>query len=89
MLWHYRQPELTAESFTTDGFFHADDFGQRRADGLLKITGRAKELFKTAQGKYVEPAPIENHLHAHPLVELSLCWPASRGRLRTPFWRPL
>ena len=39
---------------------------------MLKITGRAKELFKTAKGKYVAPAPIENRLNAHPMVELSL-----------------
>jgi long-chain acyl-CoA synthetase len=30
-----------------------------------------KELFKTAKGKYVAPAPIENKLNEHPLVELS------------------
>jgi acyl-CoA synthetase (AMP-forming)/AMP-acid ligase II len=36
------------------------------------LTGRKKELFKTAKGKYVAPAPIENRLNAHPMVELSL-----------------
>ena len=69
---YYRQPELTAASFTEDGFFRTGDLGERRADGMLKITGRAKELFKTAKGKYVAPAPIENRINAHPMVELSL-----------------
>ena len=41
-------------------------------NGLLKLTGRLKELFKTSKGKYVAPAPIENMLNAHPMVELSL-----------------
>ena len=69
---YYRQPELTAESFTEDGFFRTGDLGESRADGLLKITGRSKELFKTAKGKYVAPAPIENHLNAHPMIESSI-----------------
>jgi long-chain acyl-CoA synthetase len=29
-------------------------------------------MFKTAKGKYVAPAPIENKLNAHPLIELSM-----------------
>jgi long-subunit acyl-CoA synthetase (AMP-forming) len=69
---YYKRPDLDAESFTEDGFFRTGDLGERRADGLLKITGRLKELFKTAKGKYVAPAPIENLLNAHPMVELSL-----------------
>jgi len=69
---YYKQPELTAESFTEDGFFRTGDLGERSASGMLKLTGRAKELFKTAKGKYVAPAPIENRLNAHPMVELSL-----------------
>jgi long-subunit acyl-CoA synthetase (AMP-forming) len=48
---YYKQPELTAASFTPDGFFRTGDLGERRPDGLLKLTGRAKELFKTAKGK--------------------------------------
>ncbi|MFU8821698.1 MAG: AMP-binding protein [Gammaproteobacteria bacterium] len=69
---YYKQPELTAESFTEDGFFRTGDLGERRPDGLLKITGRAKELFKTAKGKYVAPAPIENQLNMHPMVEMAM-----------------
>jgi long-chain acyl-CoA synthetase len=69
---YYKQPELTAESFTADGFFRTGDLGERTPEGMLKLTGRAKELFKTAKGKYVAPAPIENLINAHPMVELSL-----------------
>ena len=69
---YYKQPELTRESFTEDGFFRTGDLGERRPDGLLKITGRAKELFKTAKGKYVAPAPIENLINSHPMVEMSM-----------------
>ena len=69
---YFKRPDLDVESFTEDGFFHTGDLGELRADGLLKITGRLKELFKTAKGKYVAPAPIENLLNAHPMVELSL-----------------
>jgi long-subunit acyl-CoA synthetase (AMP-forming) len=71
MVGYYKQPELTAEVFTEDGYFRTGDKGERRSDGLLKLTGRVKELFKTAKGKYVAPAPIENRINEHPLVELS------------------
>jgi long-chain acyl-CoA synthetase len=71
MIGYYKQPELTAESFTEDGFFKTGDRGARTPEGLLKITGRVKELFKTAKGKYVAPSPIENRINEHPLVELS------------------
>ncbi|MEZ5730472.1 MAG: AMP-binding protein [Burkholderiaceae bacterium] len=69
---YYKRPDLDAESFTEDGFFRTGDLGEIDAKGLLKITGRAKELFKTAKGKYVAPAPIENRINAHPMVELSM-----------------
>jgi long-subunit acyl-CoA synthetase (AMP-forming) len=72
MVGYYKRPDLDAESFTEDGFFKTGDQGQQRADGLLKITGRVKELFKTSKGKYVAPAPIENKLNVHPLIEMSI-----------------
>jgi long-subunit acyl-CoA synthetase (AMP-forming) len=68
MLGYYRQPELTADSLTQDGFFRTGDRGELDEIGRLKITGRVKEIFKTSKGKYVAPAPIENRL-SHPKVE--------------------
>ncbi|MBS0315031.1 MAG: AMP-binding protein [Proteobacteria bacterium] len=72
MQGYYKQPELTAESFTDDGFFRTGDLGEVRSDGMLKLTGRKKELFKTGKGKYIAPAPIENRINASPLIELSM-----------------
>ena len=72
MLGYYKQPELTKESFTEDGYFKTGDRGERKASGLLKITGRVKEIFKTSKGKYVAPAPIENLINNDAHVELSL-----------------
>ncbi|MBC7609566.1 MAG: AMP-binding protein [Polaromonas sp.] len=72
LVGYYKLPELSAESFTEDGFFRTGDLGERNSAGLLKLTGRKKELFKTAKGKYIAPSPIENRLNAHPMVELSM-----------------
>ena len=72
MVGYYKRPDLDAEAFTADGFFKTGDQGSQRADGLLKITGRVKELFKTSKGKYVAPAPIENKLNVHPMIEMSI-----------------
>ena len=72
MVGYYKRPDLDAEVFTDDGFFKTGDQGERRPDGQLKITGRLKELFKTGKGKYVAPAPIENRLNSHPMIESSM-----------------
>ncbi len=72
LVGYYKRPDLDAEVFTEDGYFRTGDRGERRADGLLKITGRVKELFKTSKGKYVAPAPIENRINSHPFIETSM-----------------
>lgn len=69
LVGYYKQPELDAVSFTEDGFFHTGDLGEFGPGGQLRITGRAKEIFKTAKGEYVAPAPIENRLLANPMLE--------------------
>ena len=69
MICYYKQPELTAECYTGDGFFKTGDRGERDEQGRLKITGRVKEMFKTSKGKYVAPAPIENLINNHAKVE--------------------
>ena len=69
MKGYFKLPEETERVFTEDGFLRTGDLGEIDEMGRLKITGRAKELFKTSKGKYVAPAPIENLLSNHPLVE--------------------
>jgi long-subunit acyl-CoA synthetase (AMP-forming) len=71
MMCYYKQPELTAECYTEDGYFRTGDRGERDEEGRLKITGRLKELFKTSKGKYVAPVPIENLINNNNHVEMS------------------
>ena len=67
---YYKQPELTAEVFTADGFFHTGDKGEwDEGVQAFRITGRVKDLFKSAKGKYVAPVPIEGKLAGNPLIE--------------------
>lgn len=72
LVGYFNRPDLDAEVFTEDGFFRTGDLGEVSPDGQLRLTGRKKELFKTAKGKYVAPAPIENLINESPMVELSL-----------------
>ncbi|WP_313376817.1 long-chain fatty acid--CoA ligase [Chishuiella sp.] len=56
---YFNDPEKTAEAFTVDGYFMTGDIGIIE-NGLLKITDRKKEMFKTSGGKYIAPQIIEN-----------------------------
>ena len=69
MLGYFKEPQLSQESLTFDGWLRTGDKGAMDAEGNLKITGRVKDLFKTNKGKYVAPAPIEDKLALTPGVE--------------------
>jgi long-subunit acyl-CoA synthetase (AMP-forming) len=69
MMGYFKAPELTAEVMTADGFLRTGDRGELDGQGRLRITGRAKELFKTSKGRYVAPAPIENALLSAGLLD--------------------
>ena len=62
MQGYYRKPDETKKVFTPDGWLCTGDVGRVDDDGFLFITDRKKELLKTAAGKFVAPAPIENAL---------------------------
>ena len=80
MLGYYKEPELSRASFTDDGWLKTGDKGRIDAQGCLHITGRVKDLFKTAKGKYVAPAPIEDKLGAHEAVEACVVTGANLGQ---------
>ncbi len=70
MTGYYKQPEATASSFDQEGYFHTGDLCRIDEDGYVTITGRVKDNFKTAKGKYVAPVPIERKLAQDPHIEL-------------------
>lgn len=80
MLGYYREPELTKQAFTDDGWLKTGDKGALDAEGNLCITGRVKDLFKTSKGKYVAPAPIEDRLVMHAAVEACCVTGANLGQ---------
>jgi long-chain acyl-CoA synthetase len=80
MLGYYKEPQLTREAFTADGWLHTGDKGALDAEGNLRITGRVKDLFKTSKGKYVSPAPIEDRLVMHDAIEACCVTGANLGQ---------
>ena len=50
---YYRNPKLTAEAFTADGWFRTGDIGAILSDGALEIVDRLKNLVKLRTGEYI------------------------------------
>jgi len=80
MLGYFREPELTRQAMTEDGWLRTGDKGALDAEGNLRIVGRVKDLFKTGKGKYVAPAPIEDKLVMHAAVEACCVTGANLGQ---------
>lgn len=64
---YYKDPERTAESFTTDGWLRTGDIGYRDSDGFYYIVGRAKELIIKG-GENIAPREIDEAVVKHPSV---------------------
>lgn len=58
---YYKKAEATAAAFDKDGWFHTGDAG-RYENGVLYLTDRIKDLFKTSNGKYICPQALETKL---------------------------
>ncbi len=68
MKGYYKDSEKTAEVLK-NGYFHTGDIGEIDANGILKITDRKKEMFKTSGGKYVAPQLLENRFKQSRFIE--------------------
>jgi long-chain acyl-CoA synthetase len=67
MKGYYKEPKMTSET-VIDNWLHTGDMGVIE-DGMLKITGRVKEIFKTSMGKYISPVLIENKIKESPFID--------------------
>ncbi|MFJ9582187.1 AMP-dependent synthetase/ligase [Streptomyces acidicola] len=65
----YVNDELGTRTALRDGWLATGDIGRLDTEGYLWITGRRKEIFVTNGGKIVVPAPLEELLRAHPLIQ--------------------
>ncbi|MDX3904627.1 MAG: AMP-binding protein [Pigmentiphaga sp.] len=63
---YWRQPELSAQVFR-EGWFHTGDLGALDDSGVLRITGRLKEVIRSG-GKSILPDEVERALCSHPAV---------------------
>jgi long-chain acyl-CoA synthetase len=71
---YHNLPEKTAEVMTADGGFRTGDLGRVDDDGFLYVTGRVKEQYKLANGKYVVPTIVEDHLSLSPYISSSMVY---------------
>ncbi len=62
MQGYHNRPEENEKVFTEDGGLRTGDLGYIDDDGFLYVTGRIKEQYKLANGKYVMPGPLEEQL---------------------------
>lgn len=68
----YFRPDASA--FTDSGAFKTGDIGEWTPEGFLKITGRKKDLIKTAGGKFVAPQKLESLLQLDPWISHALIY---------------
>jgi long-chain acyl-CoA synthetase len=68
MRGYHRRDDETRAALTSDGGLKTGDMGYLDDDGYLFITGRFKEQYKLANGKYVVPSLLEDRLKLSPLI---------------------
>ncbi|CAM3513438.1 Long-chain-fatty-acid--CoA ligase FadD15 [Vibrio aerogenes CECT 7868] len=60
---YYKNESATRCIFDPDGWMKTGDMGMIDSEGYLSLSGRKKDTFKTAKGKFVSPVPIEKALY--------------------------
>lgn len=65
---YYKDSELTAETFDSEGWLHSGDICEIDDDGFIKVVDRKKEIIITSGGKNIAPSNLENALKEHTLI---------------------
>ncbi len=69
MMGYYKQPELTREVLSEDGWFRTGDYGKITELGQLAITGRKKNIIILDNGKNIFPEEIEECIMGIPYIQ--------------------
>ena len=72
MKGYYKEPDLTAEVITPDGWFKTGDLGVFDKDNYLYLRGRIKNIIIGASGENIYPEEIESVINNYPDVLESL-----------------
>jgi long-chain acyl-CoA synthetase len=72
MLGYYKNPEATAETIDSEGWYHTGDLGTMDVYGNVYINGRSKNMLLGANGQNIYPEEIEDKLNSMTLVVESL-----------------
>lgn len=72
MKGYYREPEMTSEVLTSDGWFKTGDLGVMDSDGNFYIKGRLKNMIVGASGENIYPEEIESVINNFRFVVESL-----------------
>ncbi|MCA3362264.1 MAG: AMP-binding protein [Roseomonas sp.] len=70
MQGYVNDPEVTAKTFTADGWLRTGDLGTLDAEGRLGLAGRLKDVIRVG-GENVAPAEVEEVLLAHPAIAMA------------------
>jgi len=68
MVGYYKQPELTREVLTEDGWLKTGDIAKFDEEGFFYIVGREKDMIKVG-GEAVFSPEIEEKIYTHPQVK--------------------
>ena len=66
---YWNAPDLTAQAFTTDGWYRTGDIGRFDSEGRLILSGRIKDIIVLPNGFNVFPEDLENALRVAGLRE--------------------
>jgi len=80
MLGYYKEPEITKNAFTEDGWLKTGDLGCFDKDGNLFIKGRMKNMIVGSSGENIYPEEIESLINRMEYVLESLVV-EQKGRL--------
>jgi long-chain acyl-CoA synthetase len=80
MLGYYKEPEITKNTFTEDGWLKTGDLGCFDKDGNLYIKGRMKNMIVGSSGENIYPEEIESLINRMEYVLESLVV-EQKGRL--------